>query len=551
VSALHKLASAVGRQLSNARTTAAACAQRAGSPQDAPGDSRPDTQQHTPAGAAAGGPRLPSPELAAREARLKGVLLRGTHAARALAARGDGAASAPGTPLSVQQPLVVQPHGGGVQPAAPGVGAPPAQRQLQLGADAGALPGGGLDGTAAFALAPQPPVCASGALPQAWAAPSLAMPHMRPRPGPSRLAHQSSVHHMGAAAAVAAEAMAAEVIAAAEDEDWEGFASDDEDDGGYDGAEARAGLAPAVGPGAGPASGAAAAAAAVAAVTADMRGSFAAGGGCALPLLGFAPPPGLAPLRTQHSGPLAHHQAASAAAAAAAHFDEPVISLRDARREARSRSATPGAGNTPRAGAGAASGGTAAAARGAVVAMEVDASAAGGSQREAGMPRAGAAPAARGEPCEGACEHPAAPYGGHGHHLHQHLHAAPMEDDDDGHDPIAAQLAGAGGAGAAADLGPDDLEGEPFAAELAAVAAGGGGEGGAVAALAGGLALAGTAQLAHLHGAATPGGQHGRVADLHGFGPAAMVLPVVPGMMAFAPGQLPPGAGLPPGPGLP
>jgi hypothetical protein len=479
VSALHKLASAVGQQLKNARDAPLALAHSP--PDHDPHDQLPD-QQHTSAVA----PQLPEPELAAREARLKRVLVRGTRAARVIAAQGGLPASAPpsgaATPVSAQQlqPQDQQQQGVGGLSQAAGFGA---ARQLQLGPEQ--LPGGILTDASPFAPAPgamQP----GGGLPQAWNV-GLNMPHLRPRPGPSRLAHQSSLN----AWAAAQNAFPHDGMMAA---------------AGLDSMHMAASLAPMGGvSGAGGAPTGAAAAAAMAAAVGDAS-ALEAAAAISDAAIGEAslgdgalddPMLQLQQLHLQHQVQLAMLGAAPIAAPAAAasappqmlmphhqpqaaHYDEPIISLKEARREARSRSATPGAGNTPRAGAGAAP----ALAFGPAVAAAAAAAAASASAMEVdGIQGGGAAAAA-----------PQSAGAGNGH---------PEEEDDD-HDPIAAQLAGTQGDGGE-DAGAlvADLEAD-FDVDLRTAGGRGGDAAGAAAhGPAGGmvplpLPLPHQAQLAHL-----------------------------------------------------
>lgn len=388
VSALHKLASAVGRQLQNARGSGPA------SDGAAPSSA---TAAHQPQ-------QLLEPEIAAREARLRQVLVQGTQAARAAANRvqplpASGQDAAPlvadgGAPMA-QQRAPAEGHHYDLQelpPAATGISI--AQRQLQLGDAHEALgcvpplaagpPQSALDGDSAGA----------NSLPQAWGV-GVTMPHMRPRPGPSRLAHQSSMQQAWSGvldAEGAAIYMADHLKGAAE----------------------------------------AAMAEAAAGMSEPRLGPAAPLGGPLLQLQQLH----LAMLVQQLPPADAATQSAQAAAAVqqprAAHLDEPVISLRDARREARSRSATPSA-SIPRAGTTAAGAAPVAPAPARMGGGGIGGGPGGGGPAAMEVDAGGAAPARGGQPHEA---------------------------DEDEDDPIAAQLAAVGvaGGGCCGGAGAGDLD---------------------------------------------------------------------------------------------
>lgn len=384
VSALHKLASAVGRQLASARAAAVAAAAAAERDQAPPADAQSVEGLATPA--------LAEPEIAVREARLRRVLVNGTHAARALTPGGAGAGAGVGgatpaaagvgsggaTPVSGLWAPPPQLGGAGAEPQA----APPAAaRQLQLMPDC--LPGGDAAAAAPFASP------GGAALPQAWPV-GAAAPHQRPRLGPSRLAQQTSIAALGGGP----------------------FA------GMFDPAAAA---------------GFDSAAAAAAGVTA-----FAC-----LPPLPVQLPAGASPLPLNAAaGPGAGHASPvpagvaqllaarhAAGSPASPHYDEPIISLRDARRDARSRSETPAAAPAPPRAPPAAAPAVAAMGAGDVHMREAD---------------LGAAAFADALGAEG-------PHVG-GAHMQLHMHEE--EDADDGPDPIEAHLAAAAGGGRMQGLGP-------------------------------------------------------------------------------------------------
>jgi len=541
VSALHKLASAVGRQLQCARDTTLAAAQ------SQPDDQFSD-QQRPPPGAAA---QLAEPELASREARLRRVLVRGTRAARAMAA--NGGAAPPGgtteaglaTPVSIQQLALTTPQlldlqqqqqqqleGQGLEQQGGLGGASTAARQLQLVPDQ--LPGGEASGAAGPAFAPIGSAT-GGALQPAWAA-GVSMPHLRPRPGPSRLAHQSSVQ-AGWTGMFGGEAA---------DLDVDDLHVDLEPCAPGTGATNHGHAA---GDAAAAPTGAAAAAAMAAAVAADA-GALEAAAAISDAAMGDASLPDpvlqLQHLQLQHqaqmaqmlaSGPLACGAAAVNAPSAggpphAAHYDEPIISLKEARREARSRSATPAASGVPQLPAvsfGAAVSTAAAAATGGM--MEID-GCMDGRGHAAGAHAAGA----HANPHA----HAQQPHGNQQQQQHAH------EEEDDEHDPIAAQLAGgavpADDGALPADIGADfdiDLVAVPSQVHTAAAAAA------PVPAVTGGVAgllpLPGSTQFAQLQQQQ----QQQHVAAALAFQQQMMQsagMRADGGLMAFAAQQMQPGA---------
>ncbi|KIZ00484.1 hypothetical protein MNEG_7479 [Monoraphidium neglectum] len=477
VSALHKLASAVGRQLQNARD--APSLESDGPDSGGAGDHQQQQAPHP-----GPQPQLTEPEIAAREARLKRVLVHGTRAARAVATQGPGAAggvhasaSAAAAGQQWQQLQLDQQQQQQQQqqqlPATPAF--QNTQRQLQLGPHD--QPPGGPPGAADSPLGCSPP---GPALPQAWNA-SAPMPHQRPRPGPSRLAHQSSLQAWHTAFQEEAAALEqAEALCSAE--------------------APPAQLARPPSP-----------------QDPVLRLQQLHLQQVQLALLGQPAPEFRPDVAAAAAG-----QLLSAAPAAllqqrlAAYLDEPIISLKEARREARSRSSTPAFG-TPRAGQAAAAAAShpfgAAPVAGGAAAMDVDAG------HGAGAP---------------------------GHQMD--------EEDDEGDDPIAAQLAGAAGAAGCGDL---DLAGterfdfdlvEPEAAAAVGAGGGGGGGGGHVVPVTGELAQLRPHQLAraahHYHQQQVVLQQHAQLQAAHLQVQGAALVPQAPAEVKCEDGAVAFGAAL-------